>query len=131
MKKIYFALIDKRLETAKWVLYGLLILCYPWIVRISEAMTGQRFGSSDQIYICRISFLFLLCAMAALACYQWVSFLKKYWESLTLLGISGLKSFLLFLSVNTEILFLQIYGGTVLFQMQGIGLSYALSVQVV
>ena len=130
-KKLYFALVNKKAELAGGVLYSLLILSYPWIFKALEAMIGYRFGSSNQIYICRISFLFLLCGLLALARYQAVSFLKKNWESLMLLGVSGLEGFLLFLSANTKLFFLQIYCGTMLFQMQGIRLGFALSVQAV
>ena len=62
-KKLYFALVNKKAELAGGVLYSLLILSYPWIFKALEAMIGYRFGSSNQIYICRISFLFqFLCA---------------------------------------------------------------------
>ena len=131
MKKIYLVLINKKAEMAKCVLYGMVILSYPWIFQSLEAMIGHRFDNLNQIYICKISFLFLLCALLALARYQSVSFLKKNWESLMLLGVSGIKSFLLFLSANTELLFLQIYCGTMLFQMQEIRFGFAVLVQAV
>lgn len=119
MQETYSFLINKKIELTKGMAFLVLLICYSYFGEALDAVLTRRFSPFNRIYVCRLAFFALLAGLTVWICIRFLYYIKRNWESLFLLGITPLEFLLLFFLTNTEVLFLQLYLGTMLFWIQG------------
>lgn len=126
MKEIYSILINKKWELIKGTFFLFLICLYNPIFNL----LNQKFDNSNMLYISRIMFIALTCILLIYIKSVFLKFINRNWESLTLLGLSYPQCFILFFLTNYNILILQVYFGTIIFQTQKINIGLAVLVNI-
>lgn len=126
MKIIYSIIINKKWELIKGTFFLFLICLYNPIFNLLK----QKFDKSNMLYIGRIMFIALTCILLIYIKSVFFKFINKNWESLTLLGLSYPQCFILFFLTNYNILILQVYFGTMIFQSQEINIVLAVLVNI-
>lgn len=126
MKIIYSIIINKKWELIKGTFFLFLICLYNPIFNL----LNQKFDKSNMLYIGRIMFIALTCILLIYIKSVFFKFINKSWESLTLLGLSYPQCFILFFLTNYNILILQVYFGTMIFQSQEINIVLAVLVNI-
>ncbi len=130
MRETYFILIKKKAELTKGIVFLVLLICYSYLGGVLDTVLTRRFSPFNRIYVCRLAFFALLTGLTVWICIRFLCYIKKNWESLFLLGITPVECLLLFFLTNTEVLFLQLYLGTILFRIQGAEGGAALALNV-
>lgn len=126
MKKAYSLIINKSMEVIKLILLLLLILFYNSIYELLVIWLNKQFTLENILYISRLFYIVLFCTLAILVKFRFKNFVKKNWESLILTGLGVPKCFLLFLFSNYSALFIMFYFGSMLCQIIGINVFFAI-----
>lgn len=131
MKTIYSIQFHIKYELAKLTLIILLSIFYCPIYDLLENSLCNTFDSDNLLYINRILFIVLIFGLIVLVSARFANFSSQNDESLILLGIGALQRCLLFFFKNYEILFLQLYFGAMVYQIEHISVLVALPTNII
>lgn len=131
MSEILSVLTNKNYEIVKMFLNILASFLYHPIYRLGTYVTNEVFGGNHVLYISRISYFVILFAGTIAAQLKFTHFCKKNMESLILLGNDYIRCMKLFVFLNYEVLFLQIYFGCMFFQRHGVRIETAMIVNII
>ena len=131
MRKILSILTNKKCEIVKLLLIIAVSFLYAPIYRLGAYVINEVFGSNHTLYISRVSYFVILFAGIVAVQLKFNHFFKKNMESLILLGNDYIQCMKLFVALNYEVLFLQIYFGCMIFQRHGIRIEAAVAVNMI
>lgn len=120
MKKMYFLLINIKLELLKLLCCILLIICSPLLVDAINSELNNKYSCENILYISILMYIAIFIIVISLVSIEFNRFIRRSWESLTLLGVTVSCNILLFLLLNYEFLFMQIYFGMMIYRIRGI-----------
>lgn len=132
MKEILLILVNnKKYQFIKIFLVILFSALYYPIYSLFENSLSKNFSKNNISYISTIIYIFLIFILIIFVCFKFIAFSKRNRESLILLGISDIQYFMLFFITNYEILFLQIYLGKMICEIQGMELKISLCINLI
>lgn len=131
MNTIYYILKNrKRFRLAKFVFFVILSGLYPVIYRAACHFLYSRYAYGSALYIGRLLFFLLIGILVVYVRFVFLVFVKEEWESLVLLGLDFPQRFILFSVTHYEVFFLQVYLGTMLARVQGMGMGPSIAVNI-
>lgn len=124
------ALINPKWEILKGILFLFLLSLYHPIYNLLYNLLDGNFDGSNILYVDRILFIVLICAVLVYLRAKFLKFVRKDWDSLILLGCSYPQRFLLFFLTNYGALILLIYFGTMIFKIQKLTVGLSIPVNI-
>lgn len=115
MRLIYFNyIIQKKREIVKVIAILFLFIQFRKVAPLINDYLCCLYGSENRNYLFRIYSILLIIISLIIIEVKYLGFIKKYYESIALLGIQNWKIFIFFIMSNYEILILQIFWGIIL-----------------